>query len=334
MDANGLGRGLPVGFLVVGAGPTGVRRAAAVAATPGARLVATQDADRGYAAALENDTVDAVVIASPHARHFEQAWGALEAGKHVLCEAPLALRPRQARLLAARADELGRVLATGLPARFLAPIRDARALLTAWRIGRVERVRVAVGRRTSMEAGLTACDLVRRFLGDVVAVHGTRDQEPGGGSEALAVFRNHDGVLAEVRTFRSGSERGGLTLDVYGTQGRLQVGAGGWSLSCTRPGGGGVCRRYLAERIAERLFRQRHGCGRALALETQAFVAAIKGRRLGRDEASGWDGARVTEMLDAVHRAHQAGEEVPVHAPPAPRLGVARQAVAGARRVA
>ncbi|MDR3623441.1 MAG: Gfo/Idh/MocA family oxidoreductase, partial [Paludisphaera borealis] len=141
MDANGLGRGLAVGFLVVGAGPSGARRAAAVAATPGAKLVALHDADGaaaqaiavrhsasasvGYASALDDDAVDAVVITTPHADHFEQAWAALEAGKHVLCEAPLALRPRQGRMLAARADELGLVLATGFPTRFVPPVRDA-----------------------------------------------------------------------------------------------------------------------------------------------------------------------------------------------------------------
>src|SRR5690349_14531668 len=118
MEANGLG----VGFLVVGAGFLGAQRAAAIMAARGCRLVAVHDANAeiakavarqhgvrvagDYPSALAWDEIDAVVIATPHADHFEQARLALEAGKDVLCEKPLTVRPDDARRLALRADAL------------------------------------------------------------------------------------------------------------------------------------------------------------------------------------------------------------------------------------
>ena len=108
--------GRPVGFLVVGAGYLGGQRAAAAAAARGTRLVAVHDRDTRLAmdvarrhgaeavadfeAALARPGVDAVIVATPHADHFPQVLAALEAGKHVLCEKPLAIRPEDARLLA------------------------------------------------------------------------------------------------------------------------------------------------------------------------------------------------------------------------------------------
>src|SRR3954463_842250 len=116
MDANGLG----VGFLVVGAGFLGAQRAAGAVVSGGCRLVPVHDRDgraaqavasqhgvrvaSSYEEALGWDTVDAVVIATPHADHHERASRALEAGRHVLCEKPLTVRPEQARMLAIRAD--------------------------------------------------------------------------------------------------------------------------------------------------------------------------------------------------------------------------------------
>ena len=343
MEANGLG----VGFLVVGAGFLGAQRAAAIMASRGCRLVAVHDANAevarvvarqhgvrvagDYASALAWDEIDAVVIATPHTDHFDQARLALEAGKAVLCEKPLTVRPEEARQLAVRADELQLRLATGLNHRFYPPIRDALALVKDWAIGRVESVEAVIGHMASpeflkswhtdfarsgggtlMDNGPHACDLVRRFLGEVVAVRGSVDNPlglpDGCESEATAWFRDRDRGTAEVRSSWA-LPKGYLTIDIRGTEGHLHLETAPWRLTGVLETGRRISKRYLAERVSERRFRGIFNCERSLVRELEAFVTDSSARQ-PRLEASGWDGCRVTEMIDAVYRSSALGAEV------------------------
>ena len=63
--------------------------------------------------ALAWESVDAVVIATPPQFHAEQALIALECGKDVFSEKPLAMNKEDVRRLAALADERGLILMTG-----------------------------------------------------------------------------------------------------------------------------------------------------------------------------------------------------------------------------
>jgi predicted dehydrogenase len=62
---------------------------------------------------LADDSVEAVVIATPVVTHFDLARRALEAGKHVLVEKPPALTAAEAEELVATAEEAARVLMPG-----------------------------------------------------------------------------------------------------------------------------------------------------------------------------------------------------------------------------
>ena len=66
---------------------------------PGPRLVTD------FADVLADDTIDGVVIATPVDTHFTLAKAALEAGKHVLVEKPLATTSADCEALIALADE-------------------------------------------------------------------------------------------------------------------------------------------------------------------------------------------------------------------------------------
>ncbi|MCC2630183.1 MAG: ntdC 1, partial [Thermomicrobiales bacterium] len=95
-------------------------------------------APRTYAsleAMLRDPDVDAVWIASPNHLHEEHARMALEAGKHVLAEKPLAITGVGARELADLSERRERRLAVGYQGRFHAALRDLHARVRAGAFG-------------------------------------------------------------------------------------------------------------------------------------------------------------------------------------------------------
>jgi predicted dehydrogenase len=76
---------------------------------------------RGYKSldeVLADDTVDVVHLATPNRFHFEQAASVLQAGKHVLCEKPLAMNSQQSAELVKIAAESGLVAGVAYNIRF------------------------------------------------------------------------------------------------------------------------------------------------------------------------------------------------------------------------
>ncbi|WP_375446401.1 Gfo/Idh/MocA family protein [uncultured Fibrella sp.] len=67
---------------------------------------------------VQHPDVDIVYIATPPFLHFEQAMLALDAGKHVICEKPLAMNPDEGRQMLAKAKEKGLLMVTNLMQRY------------------------------------------------------------------------------------------------------------------------------------------------------------------------------------------------------------------------
>ena len=99
-------------FAVVGPGRAGRARIAALEGHARARCVAVvaREGEPDFASVLRDPAVDAVCVCTPNALHAPQAEAALEAGKHVVVEFPLAPGPGLARRLLERARECDRVL--------------------------------------------------------------------------------------------------------------------------------------------------------------------------------------------------------------------------------
>lgn len=68
---------------------------------------------RDYKDILNNPAIDAVVVAVPTQFHVKVTEEALSAGKHVLCEKPLALKPEECLSLGALAKRMSKVLMVG-----------------------------------------------------------------------------------------------------------------------------------------------------------------------------------------------------------------------------
>jgi len=91
---------------------------------------------------LDDDALDAVIIATPIASHYELVKTVLAAGKHVLCEKPLTLDPEQARELRRIARESCLALETDYTYTFSPALNHAREILAQGELGRVRHVRI------------------------------------------------------------------------------------------------------------------------------------------------------------------------------------------------
>lgn len=117
-----------VGVAVVGTGHWGKNLVRNFADAGSLRAICDSDSDtlhrfaEGYPAAaayrdydelLADESIDAIVLATPAETHFRLAKQALRANKDLFVEKPLALRSKEGDELAALADQLGRVLMVG-----------------------------------------------------------------------------------------------------------------------------------------------------------------------------------------------------------------------------
>jgi predicted dehydrogenase len=90
-----------------------------------------------YQEAVSDDDVDAVVNLTPFSLHVDVTVAALEVGKHVYSEKPLALTSAEARLIAERADRSGRVVVAAPCVLLFPQVRRAREILDSGELGSV-----------------------------------------------------------------------------------------------------------------------------------------------------------------------------------------------------
>ncbi|MFZ0667033.1 MAG: Gfo/Idh/MocA family oxidoreductase [Acidimicrobiales bacterium] len=86
-------------------------------------------------ALVEDPEVDVVYVATPQSEHAEVALAALDAGKHVLCEKPMALSARQVGEMTQRARSNGLFLMEAMWSRFLPSYFALRDILATGRLG-------------------------------------------------------------------------------------------------------------------------------------------------------------------------------------------------------
>ena len=145
---------VPLGVAVVGYGYWGPNLARNVAESPDMELKALCERDAVCGASfsqrfpgvpvhtelddvLNDDSIDAVLIATPPATHHALVKRALEAGKHVLVEKPLATTSADARELIALADRQDLVLMPGHTFVYSPAVNAVRSLLTDGVLGEV-----------------------------------------------------------------------------------------------------------------------------------------------------------------------------------------------------
>jgi xylose dehydrogenase (NAD/NADP) len=215
--------------------------------------VASRDADRAraFAAELElaasfgsyeellaSEAVDAVYVPLPVSLHAEWTVRALAAGKHVLCEKPLAASPEDAACCFDAAEAAGRRCVEGLMWRHHPQTALARELVADGAIGRLATVRAALSVsvapgdiRRSVELGGGALgDLgcycvsaIRLFAGEPERVYADQvaDGPAGVDLRLAATLRMPGDVLAQFDVGLDLTRRD--ELELVGTDGKLTV---------------------------------------------------------------------------------------------------------------
>ncbi|MCX7620279.1 MAG: Gfo/Idh/MocA family oxidoreductase [Acidimicrobiales bacterium] len=156
----------PLGVALVGYGYWGTNLARNIVAVPDLRLVGIADAESAQRArakaaypsveiwdglddVLNDEHVEAVVIAAPAALHAAMATECLRSGRHVLVEKPLATNRRDAEAVTELAATAGRVLMVGHTFLYSAPVRRLQELIRSGELGKVQYVysqRLSLGR--------------------------------------------------------------------------------------------------------------------------------------------------------------------------------------------
>lgn len=192
---------------------------------------------------LTNPAVQAVYISTTNELHYEQTLAAAKAGKHILCEKPLAMTLDQARRMIKVCQQHQVVLATNHHLRNAASHRAMRHLISEGAIGQPIAARVFHAvylpehlqgwRLTNPNAGagvvldITVHDVdTLRFVLNAEPVEVTSlTQHFGMGSGviedgAMAIFRFDNGVVAQTHEGFT-TKYAGNGFEVHGTEGSL-----------------------------------------------------------------------------------------------------------------
>jgi predicted dehydrogenase len=167
-----------------------------------------------YEAMADDDSVDVVYVGTPHSRHCSDTLLYLHAGKHVLCEKPLAMNHEQAVRMADAARSHDRFLMEAIWSRFLPAYVELRRLVAEGAIGDVRMVEASLGFAVPFDArhrlfdlelgggalldvGLYPVQLAHMLLGPPDGVEAVALLGVSGADEQSAVLlRYADGPLA------------------------------------------------------------------------------------------------------------------------------------------
>lgn len=98
-----------------------------------------------YEEVLKLDEVDAISVCLPNYLHAPVSIAALKAGKHVLCEKPMATSRAEAKAMIEAAEKNNKKLMIAHNQRFVASHQKARALIESGAIGKIHSFRTAFG---------------------------------------------------------------------------------------------------------------------------------------------------------------------------------------------
>lgn len=274
---------------------------------------------------LARKDVDIVYIASPTSCHHSQTLKALAAGKHVLCEKPVAMSAAEAEEMTRAAREAGRTLGIGFMMRFHPVHRwieelilhgtfgqtiSARAQFSCWYPdvpNAWRQIRNLGGGGVTADMAVHAVDLLGMFLGDVVSVSArmatlTHDYEVE--DSAVITLEFQAGAIASITShFNLPDGLSKSSLEILGTKASLtatgtmgQTADG--SVEVRAIGPGTAIRDLRFEGIRNNIYR----------LQVEDLNRAVLERRAPKSSAL--DGLKSQRVLDAAYESARTGRTI------------------------
>jgi predicted dehydrogenase len=315
--------------------------ARALADSPDARLVGVHDADREHTRWIEQDFgvpfvadpgallgsegVDAVLVCSANVDHRAHVELAARAGKHVLCEKPIATTVEDAEAMIAACADAGVQLHVAFVSRFLPLVGRARAAVRDGRLGELiglvggNRGRpplpssypawitdpVAAGGGALIDHSVHVTDVMRHVTGlEVAQVSAEADAllwDCGVDDVAILSLRFDNGAVGSVDPSWSVPEGNPWDYDFYlrlvGTEGSLEITdtAEALQLVSSREGAPRGLRHAPFAEDADRAM-------------VQGFVSSVRAGSVQEPCATGTDGLRALEVALAGYRSSAAGQ--------------------------
>jgi len=295
---------------------------------------------------VASDDVDLVSIVTPPATHMEITMAALEHGKHVLCEKPMAMNADEARRMTERAAEAGVLALIDHELRFLNSRKMMRAMLHGGAIGSVRHCNYVfrsdyrgvldrpwdwwsdanMGGGTLGAIGSHAIDSFRWLLdteiSEVFGLLSTHIAErPDKETGAMRAVTSDDATNLNLRF--TDSERTNKTtgtaslsvvesgkhenrMEVYGTTGALMVEETGELWHS--PAGSGSWRPVPVDQDAMAAGMRSVSWSRGFTAFSGAIIDALHARKTTVEGAATFaDGYRVQLVIDAARESHKNG---------------------------
>ena len=210
-----------------------------------------------YEELLADETIEAVSICAANHVHAEITIAALKAGKHVLCEKPMAVTLAECEAMVAAAEESGKYLMIGQNQRLAMAHAKAKELIEQGAIGKVLTFRTIFGHggpetwsidpgsnvwffdktKAAMGAmadlGIHKTDMIQYVLGSKIvktqAVLTTLDKKDATGSligvddNAICIYQMENGIIGTMTASWTYYAAEDNTTVIYGTKGELRL---------------------------------------------------------------------------------------------------------------
>jgi predicted dehydrogenase len=297
-------RGLPDAELVWCCDASETARERVAPVTPGAKMTGR------FEDLLEDETLDAIVLATPVPTHAELAVRVLEAGKHCFVEKPLAQSVADAKRVVEAAERTGRTLMVGHLLEYHPGVQKLKELADGGELGDIHYIygnRLNLGKLRADENALWSLgahdiSVLLHLVGEEpveVSARGESYLQPGIEDVVFCFLRFPSGISAHLhlswldphkeRRFTIVGSKRMATFDDMAVEGKLTVYDKGFDEKNT-----GSYGEYITR--SGDIFSPRIANNEPLRLECEHFVSSVRDGTAPRSD--GHSGLRVVTVLE------------------------------------